>query len=183
MDWITIASIIRVKSRKEGFVLRCKTGLSAYLAPGMVVTFIPPQLDCPRSATVKTVAPGEVDEVTVTFTEEFSAEMAGKLVGLKVIADAALFPVGADGDSLMGLSVIDERFGALGVVTEVIEGPAQRLLVVTPDVDGEDGEPVDGGVVLPEEILIPFVEELVRVDVGAGILRSAIPAGLLSLGA
>ena len=175
LRWVAIASVIRVKSRKEGFVLRCKTGLSSYLVPGLEVRFIPPVLDCARVATVKEVWAVDGDEVQVSFTEAFDTASAGKMVGMQVLVDAAALPDAAllSEPDVTSWPVEDARFGLLGEVSEVISGPAQRLLVVQAS---EDLVPDHSA-----EILIPFVQELVEVDVAAKRLLSRIPEGLLNL--
>ena len=171
--WVDVATIIRVTSRTEGFVLRCRAGLSSYLEAGMPVSFVPPQLDCPRDAVLAKVDVQGDDEAVVRFTEPIGDEAAGKLVGLHVLVDADLLPPGlfvADGD-LEGFAVEDGRFGLLGTVADVLESPAQLLLEVAR---------ADGGAT---PILIPYVDEFIlEVDGEARTVRTAIPAGLLTLG-
>ena len=66
---------------------------------------------------------------------------------------------------LEGMTCIDAAGAALGEVAELITGPAQDLLVVT-TVDGE-------------EVMVPFVEEIVpEIDVEARTIRLNPPAGL-----
>ena len=175
-SWVTFASIIRLKSRDEGFVLRCRAGLSSYCAPGLQLSVVPPVLDCPRLLTVVSAAPLEGEDVAVIFAEVADADIAGKLIGHALLADTADLPEEAlvTEPDVTGWSVIDERFGLLGTVSEVVEGPAQDLLVVEPyEATG-----------LANEILIPFVDAFVlNEDADRRILTTAIPAGLLTLGA
>ncbi|MBR2789320.1 MAG: 16S rRNA processing protein RimM [Eggerthellaceae bacterium] len=171
--WVDVAAITRVTSRTEGFVLRCRAGLSSYLEAGMPVSFVPPQLDCPRGARIANVDVQGEDEALVRFEEAFGDEVAGKLVGCRVLVDAALLPPGIleDGADMAGFAVEDERFGFLGTVSDVLESPAQLLLEVARADCGEN------------PILIPYVEEFILdVDDGARLVRTAIPAGLLTLG-
>lgn len=171
--WVDVATINRVTSRIEGFVLRCRAGLSSYLEAGMPVSFVPPQLDCPRSAALAKVDVQGEDEALVRFTEAFGDEVAGRLVGLHVLVDASLLPPGLfdKDENLEGFAVEDARFGLLGTVTDVLESPAQLLLEVAR---------ADGG---ETPILIPYVDEFILgVDDGARVVRTSIPAGLLTLG-
>lgn len=171
--WIAIGTIIRVKSRKEGFVVRCTAGLSSYVAPGLRVHFIPPQTDVPRQAVIAETSPIAGEEVALRFEEAFDADIAGKLVGMTMLASEGDLPEGAvpDDPDVVGFTVEDVRFGVLGHVAEVIEGPAQDLLMVA----AEDAA-------APSEILIPFVDALVpEIDARSRIVRTAIPEGLLHL--
>ena len=171
--WVAIASIIRVKSRKEGFVARCAAGLSSFLASGLCVHFIPPQTDVPRVAHVAASAPIDDRDSAVIFTEAFEPEIAGKLVGMTMLVRADDLPEEAllDEGDIVGFTVVDERFGILGTVSEISAGPAQDLLVVLPDADYNE-----------KEILIPFVDDLVpALDVESGIVHTVIPEGLLHL--
>ena len=138
----------------------------------MGVDFVPPRLDCPRSAVIAKVDVQGEDEALVRFTEAFGDESAGRLVGLHVLVDAAVLPAGfSDEEDLQGFAVEDERFGLLGQVSEVLESPAQLLLEVT---RADGGEP---------PILIPYVDEFIlEVDDAARTVRTSIPAGLLTLG-
>ena len=172
--WVAIASINRVKSRKEGFVLRCKAGLSSYLEPGLEVRVIPPALDMPRVAHLQAVHCLAGDEAAVTFAESFNADACGWLVGKTLLADEAAFPPGlfAGERDLVGWEVIDGRFGVLGRVSLVVEGPAQRLLVVA----GEDDEGRE------RNVPIPFVDAfIVQLDEEARRITTSIPGGLLTL--
>ena len=175
-SWVTFASIIRLKSRNEGFVLRCRAGLSSYCAPGLHLNVVPPVLDCPRQLTVVATAPLEGEDLAVQFAEVSDAEIAGKLIGHTLLADTADLPdeALAVGPDVTGWQVIDRRFGRLGTVSEVVEGPAQDLLVVE----------AAGDTSLANEILIPFVDAFVlNEDADSRILTTAIPAGLLTMGA
>ena len=175
-SWVTFASIIRLKSRNEGFVLRCRAGLSSFCAPGLRVSVVPPELDCPRELTIATARVTEGEDLAVTFVEEPDADAAGTIIGRSLLVDAADLPEEAlrEEPDVLGFDVLDERFGLLGVVSEIIEGPAQDLLVVEP------GETTG----IEDDILIPYVDAFIREeDAGARLLRTHIPAGLLTLGA
>ena len=174
-SWVTFASIIRLKSRNEGFVLRCRAGLSSFCTPGLHLSVVPPVLDCPRDLTVVSASPLEGDDVAAVFAEVTDSEIAGKLIGHMLLADTADLPADAlaEGPDVTGWQVLDERFGLLGEVVEVVEGPAQDLLVVTPAEDTG----------LTDDILIPFVDAFILAqDADTRTLRTAIPAGLLTLG-
>lgn len=71
-------------------------------------------------------------------------------------------------EGLVGVRVVDEVLGELGVVEDVVETGGVELLQVRAG---------DGG-----EILIPFAEEIVRqVNTEAGTMRTRVPEGLVDL--
>lgn len=195
VGWVNVASILRLKSRNEGFVLRCKTNPSAF-APGLRVAFVPPALDCVREGTLRSVAVLSEREVCVTFCEAEVAACASALVGMDVLAREDTLPELLDdgGTEVLGWRVFDVRFGEIGRVADVLDGPAQQLLVVVPEAGGEGEQakegapaasaaPAENPSAKAAEILIPYVDAFVTAhDDETRTLHVAIPAGLLTLG-
>jgi 16S rRNA processing protein RimM len=69
---------------------------------------------------------------------------------------------------LLGMRVVTEAEGTIGVIAEVYDAPSGPLLSVTRD----------GG----KELLIPFVRETIRrLDAAERVLELEVPAGLLDL--
>ncbi len=106
----------------------------------------------------------------VSFEGVAGREAAETLRGLGVWAEASDLPPLEDGEvflhDLIGLAVVTEAGESVGTVADVLEGGAQRLLVVR-----RDGRP---------DALVPDVAEIVTdVDLGAGQLTLAPPEGLL----
>ncbi len=170
-DWVNVATVIRIASRNEGFVLRCKADSLLYIAPGMTLAFVPPQLDCPRQATVKSVSQLSDTDLVVTFVQDECKQCADKLKGLSVLVSADDLPeeYWDEPTDVFDWLVVDERFGELGRVSDIWENPAQNTLVVT----NSEGR----------EVLIPYVDAfVVDQDEDSQTLRVSIPQGLLTLG-
>ncbi|MCL1799264.1 MAG: 16S rRNA processing protein RimM [Eggerthellaceae bacterium] len=141
----------------------------------MEVAFVPPQTDCPRFGRVVSVGPAREARAStrlVSFDSVRDIAVAEALSGCSCLARRGDLPDGfEDGrkDSYCGFRLVDEVFGSLGTVDEVIDNPGQRLISVV----GERGR-----------VLIPFVDEFVRgIDEDAECISTAIPAGLLALAA
>lgn len=76
----------------------------------------------------------------------------------------------AAGIRLVGMSVVDDVFGELGTVTDIIANPGQTLLVVDCPSRGKS------------DVMIPCVEEFILdIDDDEGVIRTSIPSGLLEL--
>ncbi len=189
LGWVTVATIHKTTSKHEGFVLRCKADSLLYLHPGLRVAFVPPELDCPREAVIQSMTPLSEFEASVSFGKGMTPEIAGLLKGKKVLVAVEGLPEEffAEEEDVTDWLVVDERFGELGRVAEVVEGPMQDLLVVvgkpTPR-ELEQRDSVASETEEEREVLIPFVDAFVlNEDPDAQILTVGIPAGLLTLGA
>lgn len=137
----------------------------------MEVSFIPPQLDCPRGGVIAEVKPFQVDDVILVLEDQPTEEVGMNLVGSSILIRTEDLPEDAllAHDGMMDWDVVDVALGSLGSVTDIIDGPAQQLLEVT----DESGR----------EVLIPYVDAfIVDVDYAAKTLTVKIPAGLLTLG-
>lgn len=69
---------------------------------------------------------------------------------------------------LVGMKIVTEAEGTIGVIAEVYDAPSGPLLSVTREAG--------------KELLIPFVRETIRrLDAAEGVLELEMPAGLLDL--
>jgi 16S rRNA processing protein RimM len=98
---------------------------------------------------------------------------AEQLAGTSLIVDAATLPPLGDPEEfydhqLIGLSAVDTEGRRIGMITDVVHGPAADLLAI---------DRTQGG-----EVLVPFLKAMVpSVDVAAGTVVIDPPAGLLEL--
>ena len=115
----------------------------------MRVALTPPALKRDRFCTVESVTEtGDGDLVKFSGIDDLTA--AEGVAGCFVLVDAAdieLDPLTSSYDDLMGRPVIDERFGDLGDIVEIMSTPANDVWVV------------DGG--RYGEVLIPVIEQVV----------------------
>lgn len=141
------------------------------LAPGAVLLREPGKDTADRSTRVLTVAAQRWNKniCLLGFEEIRDRTAAENLRGSVLFVELAAEPED-DGDEwysheLEGLRCVDPSGETLGTVRELITGPAQDLLAVeTPE---------------SEEVLVPFVQELVpEIDVEAGVIRLDPPHGL-----
>lgn len=140
------------------------------LHEGLVCHVVPPSLYGPRIVTVESIAELSGSSLELSFAEVTSVDDAEQLVGRKLLAcidDIDLEATGADW--LVGLQVVDARYGALGSVTELIETPANDVIVV----EGPYGE-----------VLIPLVEAAVDElpEEEDGIICTHVMDGLIEVG-
>ena len=144
--------------------------LSFLLCEGMEVAFVPPQTDCPRTAQVISVEAAKGSSRLIYFDTVRDIATAEALVGCSCLVKREALPQGFDTPvkkPYEGFDVHDAVFGFLGKVKEVVENPAQRLLVV------ENQE---------EFLLVPFVDEFVEhIDEDAQHIAVTVPQGLLDL--
>ena len=115
----------------------------------MRVALTPPALKRDRFCAVESVTEtGDGDLVKFSGIDDLTG--AEGVAGCYVLADAAdidLDPLDRAYDDLMGRSVVDERFGDLGSICEIMSTPANDVWVV------------DGG--RYGEVLIPVIEQVV----------------------
>ena len=171
--WADVALLTKTKTQIGGFVVRCTTGLSFFLEPGMELFFVPPRIDCPRSARIVSVEQVRDMSAAVMFDSFSSMQQMLDLVGSHCLIDkSALTPEVLDqaGLRFFGMLVVDDTLGELGTVTGVVANPGQDLLVVDCPSRGKS------------DVMIPVVDEfIISVDEEAGIIHTSIPAGLLEL--
>jgi len=102
-------------------------------------------------------------------------ELRGSRVAVAV-EDAPELPEGEHYTALLvGMEVVDDEERSVGRVIDVMPTGGKDVLVIAPPA-GESG-----AVAEENEILVPFVEEIVEVDRAAGIIRIRPPEGLLDL--
>lgn len=160
-----IARVVKAHGIHGEVVAVAAHGLPAVLTPGLNVAVVPPQLKSERWHTVAGVETTEAGQL-VSFADISETNAAHELVGKYLIARVSDVPdleAADELEQLCGLEVVDERLGLLGVVTEILEGPVQDILVVA----GERGE-----------TMIPAVDELVWYADDEKSLESSIPVGL-----
>ncbi len=140
------------------------------LREGMRVAVVPPLLKGDRWHTVGSVSadggPGQM--VALSGVRDIAA--ADELVGKTLLADVADLPEGYalhDADALLGREVVDERYGALGTIDEILVGVANDVWVI----QGPYGE-----------VLVPVVDEVVSPPDGEGPIRVSVPAGTIDDG-
>ena len=171
--WADVALLTKTKTHIGGFVVRCTTGLSFLLEPGMEVAFVPPRIDCPRKAHIVDV--GQIDGMTATVTFDAFASMQQmqEMVGAHCLVDEGVLDSEAFGTSglhLSGMRVVDGVLGELGPIIDVVSNPGQDLLVVDCASRGKG------------EVMIPCVDAFITgVDEDEGVINTSIPAGLLDL--
>ena len=96
-----------------------------------------------------------------------TVEKAQTLLRKQVFIDASLLEEDDDEENLVGYSVEDKHFGALGKVTEVTENGAQEILHLS---------------FKDRELMLPLVDEFVEeIDDENKIIRYKAPEGLIDL--
>lgn len=171
--WMSIAYLAKPKNLNGGLVARGASGLPFVLHPGLTLAVVPPQLDAPRTLTVREVTERAENEALVFFDEVSDLSSAELLAGCELLAreediDASVLEEVEALPAWEGWSVHDERAGYVGEVVEVAERATQPLLTVRRP---------EGG-----EALIPLVDEfIVGIDEGGRRIDVSLPAGLLDL--
>ncbi len=171
--WVSIAYLAKPKNLNGGLVARGASGLPFVLYPGLRLAVVPPQLDAPRTLTVREASERADNEALVFFEEIADLSAAELLAGCELLAreDEVDLSVLEDAEELPaweGWEVHDGVAGLVGEVVEVAERATQPLLTVRRP---------EGG-----EALIPLVDEfIVDVDEAARRIDVALPTGLLDL--
>jgi 16S rRNA processing protein RimM len=75
---------------------------------------------------------------------------------------------------LVGMDVVDDEGRSVGRVIDVMPTGGKDVLVIAPPTGESEAAEED-------EILVPFVEEIVEVDRAGGLIRIRPPEGLLDL--
>lgn len=99
------------------------------LYEGLHVHVVPPALYGPRELTIKTIAE-LAGQLVLTFGEIASIDDAERLAGRWLLAACDDLQLEDSSDWFIGCAVRDERYGDLGKVVELIETPANDVLVV-----------------------------------------------------
>lgn len=140
--------MVRTHGRMGEVVAQPVRGLPSLLRPGMLVALTPPALDRDRFCTVESVR--EVaDGALVAFSGISDMTASEAIVGCTVLASSSDLDLGAldaPYDELIGRVVVDDRYGEVGSISEVMETPANDVWVV----QGRFGE-----------VLVPVIEDVV----------------------
>ena len=129
----------------------------------------PPALDRDRFCTVESVRPDPSGTALVRFSGVHGIGAAQGITGCRVLAardDLDLGPFDVAYDDLIDREVVDERYGPLGRISEIIETPANDVW----SVEGSYGE-----------VLIPVVEAALEAIPDDGPIRTHIMDGLVDL--
>lgn len=163
----TIARVVKTHGKKGEVVTVAVNGLPSLVHKGLSVCLVPPALKGKRWHRVADVQDGSRGQL-VAFSDISTISDAEELVGKSILAleddlpeDLALH----DPNVLLGSRVVDETLGELGVITEVMVGPANDVW----SIQGSYGE-----------VLIPVVPEVVRGTTDEGdALLVRVPEGTL----
>ncbi len=164
-----IARVVRPHGTKGEVLVAPLRGLPLLLTESMRVHLTPPALKRERISIVESlsVAP---EGARVRFSCAHDLDEAEGIVGCYVLGSCDDFELGrldsAVGD-LLGRSVVDERFGDLGSIVEVMETPANDVWVL-------DGSPHG-------EVLVPVIDEVIIELPEEGAITVRIMDGLLDL--
>lgn len=165
-----IARVVRPHGSKGEVLVAALRGLPFLVGEGMRVALTPPALKRERFSTV-TVVRGMSDcTAIVGFSCSRSLDEAESLTGCFLLAradDLDLGPLTASVDELIGRTVVDDRFGDLGCIKEVLETPANDVWTL-------DGSPRG-------EVLIPVVPDVLDAIPASGDIPVHVMDGLLDL--
>lgn len=154
----------------KGEVVAVPAGdLPAVLTPGLEVCIVPPALAGSRFHEVLDVETSDAGQL-ISLSDISSTSEAHEIVGKYLLAkeedlNSELLDEKDAFDDLLGLEVIDERLGLLGVADSWMLGSVQDILVVSSD---------------KGETLIPWVEELIWLSDDESHLECELPRGLVS---
>ena len=84
--WMSIAYLAKPKNLNGGLVARGASGLPFVLHPGLTLAVVPPQLDAPRTLTVREVTERAENEALVFFDEVSDLSGAELLAGCELLA-------------------------------------------------------------------------------------------------
>ena len=160
-----IARVAKAHGTKGEVVAVPAGGLPPVLSVGLRVAIVPPALKGSRWHTVTGVETGPAGQL-VSLSGVTNLGDARELAGKSILALETDLPEGLemhDPERLCGREVVDERLGSLGLIDEVMVGPANDVWVVS----CERGE-----------TLVPVVEEMLRGVDKDGVIHVDIPVGL-----
>ena len=164
-----IARVARAHGKYGEVVAAPLRGLPPLLQEGMRVCLTPPALGRERWSVVESVSPLKGDEDLVKLSCAQDMTEAEALVGCLVLADAAdleLDELDLRDDELVGREVVDAASGSVGLIAEVVHGPAQDIWMVR----GAYGE-----------VMVPAVGAVVKRLPQEGPIEVDLPCGLLDL--
>jgi 16S rRNA processing protein RimM len=120
--YIKVARISKVRKRQGRLVVQSCDGLPFLLEAGMTVHIVPPSLDVPRMVTVQDVRQAEEDTITLREVDDYPrlVEYVGRYC-LVARADVDAELLASSAGASFGFQVVDDRFGELGRVEDVME--------------------------------------------------------------
>lgn len=140
-------------------------GLPFLLREGMTVSLTPPALDRDRFCRVLSADPSSG---LVRFEGIGTLDDAEGIAGCLVLAredDIEVGPLVAAADDLIGRHVVDARYGDLGVISEIMETPANDVWVC-------DGSSYG-------EVLVPVIEPVLDAIPADGDIRVHVMDGIV----
>ena len=161
-----IARVLKTHGVKGEVVVVPLRGLPFLLQQNMKVSCNPPSLDRERFIRVEDVKPSG-DGALVTFSGVTSLSDAEKLVDTVILAseqDLDLSTLDVPVDLLLNREVVDVERGFIGIITEVMIGPANNVWVI----EGPFGE-----------ILLPVIEQVVLDLPHDGQIRVSLLDGMI----
>ncbi len=164
-----IARVVRPHGTKGEVLVAPLRGLPLLLVESMQVHLTPPALKRERISTVESVSLAP-EGARVRFSCSRNLDDAEGLTGCHVLAscdDFELDRLDSAVDDLLDRPVVDDRFGDLGRIVEVMETPANDVWVL-------DGSPHG-------ELLIPVIDEVVVGLPEEGPIAVHVMDGLLDL--
>lgn len=177
-----IARVAKAHGSKGEVVVAALRGLPFALRRGMRVSLTPPAFGRDRFVGVASISGEQGDTAIVRFTCCQDLSDAEGIVGCYVLArreDLDLGALDAPYEDLIGREVVDARHGEIGVISEVMEGPANDVWVISGGRYGEVLLPVVEQVVpsIPDEgpIAVSAMDGIVPADADGG--ASGAPDG------
>ena len=137
-----IARVGKARGLEGKVTARAADGLPLCLHEGLLCHVVPPSLYGPRDICIEHVEEAG-GNLVLSFEGIDDIDAAEQLAGRFLLADVSDLDIDYDSAWYMGYPVEDERYGLLGEVTELIETPANDVLVV----EGRYGE-----------VLVPVVD-------------------------
>ena len=163
-----IARVAKARGLEGKVTVHLADDLPFCLSEGLICHVVPPSLYGPRQLTIKQIDELGDGSIVIAFDEVGTIGEAEGLAGKNLLArvDDLDIAQGAFSPSWLARTVVDERYGELGAIVELIDTPAHEVWVI----EGPYGE-----------VLVPAVEEFV-LDVGEDTalpIRTRIPDGLV----
>lgn len=149
VQYRNIARVVRPHGSKGEVLVAPLRGLPFLLHKGLTCALTPPALERDRFCRVIKVTEGG-SEMLVSFSGIDNLDAAESIAGCYVLVqadDIDLDPLTAPVDNLIGRTVVDERYGELGAIAEVICTPANNVWSIMSDSYGEVLVPVISSVV------------------------------------
>lgn len=153
----------------KGEVVAVPVGdLPAVLTAGLEVCIVPPALKGTRWHTIEDVQTSDAGQL-IELSDISTTTQAHELVGKYFLARVSDIPENLiadqdEYDDVLGLEVIDERLGSIGIAQSWMLGPVQDILVI----ESQKGE-----------TLVPWVDELIWLSDTEDHLESSLPVGLV----